>query len=109
MEKEKLTKWSIYDYLLTDSDMINYLNAVITENDKFLPKAIGTVLRAKRINNIALKTGLQRESLYKSFSDKGNPTYNTIIKVLNELGIIIKFELTKNNNAKYHEKLKEKV
>jgi len=32
------------------------------------------------------KMGLSRESLYKSLSQDGNPSFNTVSKVLNNLG-----------------------
>ena len=39
------------------------------------------------MSDIARQTSLSRESLYRSLSDKGNPTLQTVIAVLNTLGI----------------------
>jgi len=36
---------------------------------------------------IASQTGLSREQLYRSFSEKGNPTLKTTLAVMKALGI----------------------
>ena len=38
------------------------------------------------MTELAEKTGLARESLYQALSENGNPTYNTIRKVLDAFG-----------------------
>jgi probable addiction module antidote protein len=45
--------------------------------------------------SIAAETGLSREQLYRSFSEKGNPTLKTTLAVMKVLGI----ELTLKNSA----------
>ncbi|KAF1370442.1 DNA-binding protein [Yokenella regensburgei] len=35
----------------------------------------------------AVQTGLSREQLYRSFSEKGNPTLKTTLAVMNALGM----------------------
>ena len=39
---------------------------------------------------IAKKTGLGRESLYKALSKGGNPKIQTVVKVLDALGLKLK-------------------
>ena len=43
--------------------------------------------RAKGMAQIAEQTGLSREQLYRSFSEKGNPTLKTTLAVMQALGI----------------------
>ena len=45
--------------------------------------------RAKGMAEIAKKTGLSREQLYRSFSERGNPTLKTTLAVMRALGIDI--------------------
>jgi probable addiction module antidote protein len=45
------------------------------------------VARAKGMAQIADQTGLSREQLYRSFSEKGNPTLKTTLAVMNALGV----------------------
>ena len=39
------------------------------------------------MTDLAKETGVGRESLYKSLSSDGNPSFATVIKVLSALGI----------------------
>ena len=49
--------------------------------------ALGVVARAKGMTQIANETGLSREQLYRSFSEKGNPTLKTTLAVMKALGV----------------------
>jgi probable addiction module antidote protein len=48
--------------------------------------AIGDVARARGMSKIADDTNRGRESLYKSLSQDGNPSFETVMKVLSSLG-----------------------
>jgi DNA-binding phage protein len=50
-------------------------------------RALGTAARAVGMQKIANATGLQRQGLYKSLSDEGNPSFDTILKVMNAVGV----------------------
>jgi len=39
------------------------------------------------IGKPAKETGLARENLYRTISKKGNPTYSTLFKVLDNIGL----------------------
>jgi probable addiction module antidote protein len=39
------------------------------------------------MTQLAKDTGLGRESLYKALSGEGNPSFGTILKVINALGL----------------------
>ena len=41
---------------------------------------------------VAMEAGIQRESLYRALSPKGNPTMNTLIAVLKSLGMRLTVE-----------------
>ncbi len=49
--------------------------------------ALGDIARVKGMSEIARKTGLGRESLYKALSAEGNPELGTILKVVRSLGL----------------------
>ena len=86
--KVKTTKWDAVDYLKTDEDMANYLEAAIEDGDAALiSAALGDIARAKGMSQVARKAGLGRESLYKALSPKGNPELATIRKVVKALGL----------------------
>jgi probable addiction module antidote protein len=86
----KTTRWDVLDYLKTDEDCRQYIEACFEEagdDPTFIAKAIGDVARAKGMMQIAQETGLARESLYRSLSAEGNPSFSTIVKVLRALGM----------------------
>lgn len=86
--KLKTTPWNSADYLRSDEDIADYLDAVIEEDDPaLLAHALGVVARAKGMSEVAAKAGLGRESLYKSLSAKGNPELATVLKVIKALGL----------------------
>lgn len=90
MKKEKLktTKWDAVDYLKTDQDMAEYLEAAIEDGDPALiSAALGDIARAKGMTAVARKAGLGRVSLYKALSPNGNPEFATVLKVVKALGL----------------------
>lgn len=84
----KLTKWNPEDFLTTPEAQAEYLRLVLEENDPAeLCKALGTIARARGMTEIAEKTGLNRQALYKAFSGEGDPRASTFFKVLDALDI----------------------
>lgn len=83
----------IYDYdpaaALTSPEAIALFmaDAFETSDSEYIAKALGVVARAKGMAEIAKETGLSREQLYRSFSEKGNPTLKTILAVMRVIGI----------------------
>ena len=68
--------------------MQSFLNeAFATGNPGYIAHAIGVVARAKGMTDLANKTGIAREQLYRSLSGDGNPTLKTMFRVLNALDI----------------------
>lgn len=75
-------------YLNTDEQMAAYLEAALEDGDpRLVTVALGNIARAKGMTEIARKTGLGRESLYKALSTEGNPEMATFLKVVRALGI----------------------
>lgn len=62
-------------------------DAFETGDAAYIAKALGVVARAKGMAEIARETGLSREQLYRSFSEKGNPTLKTTLNVMRAIGI----------------------
>ena len=84
----KTTKWDSAEHLQTEEDIATYLDAVLEENDPALvTHALDGIARAKGMSQIAWKTGIGRESLYKALSSEGNPEFATVLKMLKALGL----------------------
>ena len=89
--KTKTIPWDAVDYLKTDEDIANYLEAAFEDGDPALAAAaLGDVARAKGMSQIAQAAGVGRESLYKALSPEGNPEFATVLKVVRALGLKLK-------------------
>ena len=87
MKPVKTTAWDPAEYLETEEQIIAYLDDIFQSGDPgLIVTAIGDVARARGMSKIADGTNRGRESLYKSLSQGGNPSFETIIKVLSSLG-----------------------
>lgn len=98
--KEKFSRWDVADYLSTEEDIAEYLNACIEEDPgdgSLIRAALGDIARAKGMMDLAKKTGLTREGLYKALSPRGNPSFSTILKVSRALGVDLHFDIRNQN------------
>ena len=84
----KLTEFDASEYLDSEEVIAEYLTAALEDGnpDVFLA-AVGNVAKARGMSAIAKSTGLGRESLYKAMSPGAKPRYDTVLKVLNGLGV----------------------
>lgn len=88
--KETYTRWDPADNLKTEADIQAYLIACFEEapNDAaYIAAALGDVARTRGMTTLAKRTGLTRIGLYKALSKDGNPSLDTVLKVLHALGI----------------------
>jgi len=86
----KTTRFDVTEHLRTPADMAAYLEACIEESNgdaAFIAKALGDIARAKGMTQVALDAGLSRESLYKALSGDRTPGFDTILKVVQALGL----------------------
>ena len=49
------------------------------------------VARTRNMSQLARDTGMTREGLYKALSGEGNPSFATVMKVANALGLKMSF------------------
>ncbi|MCL2481049.1 MAG: putative addiction module antidote protein [Spirochaetaceae bacterium] len=87
MKKITVSDWNLADEINTKEDVIGIIEAALEENDtELLLSVIGDIARSKGMAQVARELNLNRESLYRSLSQDGNPSFNTIVKVLDNLG-----------------------
>jgi probable addiction module antidote protein len=77
------------DHLKSEAEIAAYIEEVLSEGD---PRAMPTALRtvadaAGGIAALADKTGLSRETLYRTLSKKGNPRLDTLAAILAAYGL----------------------
>ena len=85
---KKATSWDAADYLETEADIAAYLNAAFEDGDtSVIAAALGDVARAKGMTQLAKETGITRDGLYKALSPTGNPSFDTVQKILRAFGL----------------------
>jgi len=85
---KNLPKFDVVDYLKTEKDIAGYLSAVLEDGDPALfVAAIGDIARAKGMTEIAKKSGVTRESLYRALKIEARPRFETVAKVIHALGM----------------------
>ncbi len=90
MKKTVTTRYDVAEHLRTPREMAAYLQACLEEANgdaAFIAKAIGDIARAKGMARVARDAGLSRESLYKALSGDRSPGFDTILKVIEALGL----------------------
>ena len=90
MPRTKTTRYEVAEHLRTPKEMAAYLEACLEQADgdaAFIAKALGDIARAKGMAQVARDAGVSRESLYKALSGDRSPDFETILKVVNALGI----------------------
>jgi len=80
-------KWDTSEYLDSPEMIHEYLKAAFEDGDsEQLIVAIGNVAKAQGMTDIARKTNLSRQNLYKALTKDGSPKFNTVKKVIEALG-----------------------
>jgi probable addiction module antidote protein len=90
MKRTVTTRYDVAEHLRTPKEMAAYLEACLEEADgdaAFIAKALGDIARAKGMSQVARDAGLSRESLYKALSGARSPGFDTILKVIEALGL----------------------
>ncbi|MEX5888493.1 addiction module antidote protein [Providencia hangzhouensis] len=89
----KLKEFDIAEYLNSEEEIQMYLNEILEEGDPSLVlAALGDIAKARNMSQLAKEVGMSREGLYKALSGQGNPTFMTIIKIVNSLGLKLQFK-----------------
>lgn len=86
--KTRTRRWDPARTLRTEAEMAAYLEAAFEDGDpSLIAAALGDIARAWGMSDLARRTGLGRESLYKALSPTGNPELSTVLKVAAALGL----------------------
>lgn len=84
----RVTEFDASAYLDDDEVVAEYLTAALEDpNPDVFLAAVGNVAKARGMSAIAESSGLGRESLYKALTPGAKPRYDTVLKVLQSLGV----------------------
>ena len=84
----KFAPFDAADYLDNEETIAEYISAALEDPDPdvFLT-AVRDVARARGMTQLAKDAGVGRESLYKALTPGAKPRYDTVIKLLQALGV----------------------
>lgn len=86
----KTIEFDAASYLDSEDMIAQYLNLALESGDTdLLLLAIGDIAKARGMTQVALDSGLGRESLYKALRAGSKPRFDTMLKVMLALGVRI--------------------
>jgi probable addiction module antidote protein len=75
-------------YLNSDKAIAAYMSEALETGDPaFVADALGVVARARGMSDVARAAGVSRESLYRALSVDGSPKFDTVLRVMQALGL----------------------
>ena len=89
-EETKFRRFEAADHLDDLDDVTAYLEIALQESaddPTAVPRALGVIARSQNMSELARRVGMSRDGLYKALSAEGNPTWSTVLKVTNALGL----------------------
>jgi probable addiction module antidote protein len=99
MSKTSSYRQSLVTALQDPVEASAYLNAALEDSPQAFLKALKNVAQARQMSKVAKDAGIQRETLYRSFSEQGNPTFETLSSVLDALGMKLSVSFDNSKSA----------
>lgn len=86
--KVKFKRFEASDFLKSEAAIEEFLAAAMEDpNPDVFLAALGEVAKVRGIATLAERSGLGRESLYKTLAPGAKPRYETIYKLVDALGV----------------------
>ena len=99
-ERLKKTPFDAAKYVRTPVDVIDLLNdALESGHAPYIARALGVISRSSGMTKLAEATGVNRQALYTAPSEGGNPTLETLLRVVGALGIKLRCEAEQKKAA----------
>ena len=98
MPRSRLYKTGLNERLKDPDRVAAYLNAAAKESQDVFMLALRDVAEVHRIGMVALAAGVNRETLYRTLSARGNPTFATLESILDAVGIEIHYRARAKRN-----------
>lgn len=86
-----------YDSEEAQAELLN--DALATGHAGYIANALGVIARARGMSGLAADTGVKRQQLYRALSEDGNPTLETLTKVISALGFRLSAEPNRTKPA----------
>ena len=90
--RSKSYKEGLHQRLRDNAEAANYLQAALEDSQGAFLVALKNVLDARKVAAVARASSINREHIYQMLSDAGNPTLNSLQKILHALGLRLSIE-----------------
>lgn len=80
-------KESLLNRLKDNAEAANYLQAALEDSQSAFLVALKNVLDSRKVAVVARAGKLNREHIYQMLNENGNPTLNSLEKILSALGL----------------------
>ncbi|MDN6555108.1 MAG: putative addiction module antidote protein [Acidipropionibacterium acidipropionici] len=87
---EKYPRFDAADYVTNTDDVATMLATALEDSatdPSALPTALGLIARSGNMSGLARRVGMSREGLYQALSGDGNPTWSTLVRIIDALGL----------------------
>ena len=94
-KKTKFVRFDVAEPLDTPQLIAEFLAVAVEEAEgdvATITNALNTVARARNMSQLARDVGITREGLYKALAPEGNPSFATVVKLVQTLGLRVRFE-----------------
>lgn len=93
MAKIETTAFDSADYLNTAEAIAAYLDVYLEDGTpEELREAVATVARSHGMSDLSRRSGVSRAGMYKALGQDGNPSFETMRKLLGALGLRLTVE-----------------
>ena len=93
MAKIETTAFDSADYLNSAEAIAAYLDAWLEDGTpEELRHALATVARSHGISDLAQRSGVSRQGIYKALGEDGNPSFETMRSILGAMGLRLTVE-----------------
>lgn len=84
----QLKPFEASEYLTNEDTISEFLTASLEDpNPDVFLRALQEVAKARGMSQLARDAGMNRESLYKALAAGAKPRYDTVLKLVNALGV----------------------
>ena len=88
--------FEVSEHLRTPEDIADYLQAALDDGEgdtRLFRAALADALKAhNRMSGAATAAGISRQGAYKALSTKGNPSFDTVLKLMKAAGLSIEIK-----------------
>lgn len=101
MSKEELVPFNAHDAVQDPAVQIELLNMAWEDGDSAaLTHALSLIAKAHGMTETAQSAGLSRQAIYKTLSDKGNPSLSSLLGIMKALGVKASFQLEPSSESR---------